>query len=411
MVKLIKETPEKLGFDAKRLAAIPAFFDSYLQEKKIPNFGLLVARDGKIAHHSYSGTSAFDGGFKPNGKSIYRIFSMTKPLTSIAIMQLYEQGKLMLIDEITKYFPAYKDVQVFESGTALDYKTRAPERMITIRDLLTHQSGLTYDFMFEHPVDAIYRKNRINGAHAEKFTLKELVQEELPKMPLICSPGEKWNYSLSTDVLGHLVEVISGQTLDDYMAEHIFKPLGMNDTSFTIAEKDIKRLTHNYSRDPDTGVIKLAETPEKTRWRAPRKFLSGGGGLLSTMEDYFTFCEMLRRGGTIGNARIIGTKTLDFMLTNQLPDDKTIPECAEGAFSEVTAEGTGFGLGFSVVVDAGASPMAGSLGNYSWGGLASTFFWNDPVEDMTVIFLTQLMPSRSYPIRQQLQQLVYAALN
>lgn len=409
MTKLIEDNPERLGFDSKRLNLMTPFFQNYIDENRIPNFGLLVARGGKIAYHKYRGTSAFGEGFKPNHKSIYRIFSMTKPIVSIALMQLYEQGKIMLIDDITKYFPAFKNVKVFDGGTTTNYKTRDPDRMITIHDLMTHQSGLTYDFLFEHKVDALYRKAGINGARSERYDTAGLVNA-LAEMPLIASPGEKWNYSVSTDVIGHIIEVVSGQSLDDYLEQHIFKPLGMKDTGFYVPDSKIKRLTHNYSRDPDTGKITLAETPAKTRFRSPRKFLSGGGGLVSTMEDYFKFCEMLRNGGRQGRVRIIGRSTLKHMLTNQLPNNETIPDRAEGTFAEVTSEGTGFGLGFSVVVNPGALPIAGSMGNYSWGGLASTFFWNDPVEDMSVIFMTQLMPSRSYPIRTQLQQLVYAAL-
>ncbi|MBE8220139.1 MAG: beta-lactamase family protein [Alphaproteobacteria bacterium] len=409
MIKMIEDNPEKLGFDAKRLNHLTPFFQQYIDQKKIANFGILIARGGKIAYHKYRGTSAFNAGFKPNHKSLYRIFSMTKPITSIALMQLYEQGKLMLLDDITKFFPAFKNVKVFDGGTTTKYKTRDPDRMINVHDLMTHQSGLTYDFMMEHKVDALYRKAKIDGARSERYDLAGFV-DALAEMPLIASPGDKWNYSVSTDVIGRIIEIVSGQPLDEYLEQHIFKPLGMKDTSFVVPDSKIKRLMHNYSRDPATRKIKLVDSPERTRLRAPCKFLSGGGGLVSTMEDYFRFTEMLRNGGKLGGKRIIGRTTLAHMLTNQLPNNATIPERAEGAFAEVTSEGTGYGLGFSVVINPGLVPMAGSLGNYSWGGIATTSFWNDPVEDMNVIFMTQLMPSRSYPIRTQLQQLVYAAL-
>ena len=403
------EDADALGFDPARLAAIPDFFETYLAREKMSGYSILVARNGKIAHQSQRGRSAFEGGHELGMDTIFRIYSMTKPITSVAIMMLVERGKIMLQDPVTKYLPQFADIRVFEKGTPREFTTREPERMITVHDLMTHQSGLTYDFMLAHPVDALYRNRRINGARSEKFTLEEFI-DQLVELPLQFSPGQQWNYSVSTDVLGRIIEVVSGQTLDVFLTENIFMPLDMNDTSFTIDDDKRARLAHNYSRDPVSGITSLADAPEKTIYAPGRKFLSGGGGLLSTMGDYLKFCEMMRRHGVLNGARILGRKTVAYMTSNHLPNGETLMDRASGSFSEVSYGGTGFGLGFSVVVDPQYAPTITSRGVYSWGGLASTFFWVDPEEEMVVILMTQIMPSGTYPLRPQLQQLVYAAL-
>ncbi len=410
MTDYVFEEAEKLGFDSDRLNAVPAYFQSYLEREKFAGLSICVAREGKIALLSHQGKSAFEGGFDLDDSAIFRIYSMTKPITSVAIMQLYENGRLMLTDPITKFIPAFKDVKVFDSGTASNYTTRDPDRMITLHDLLTHQAGLTYDFLLEHPVDAIYRNEKINGARSEKMNLADLC-EKLADMPLLFSPGTAWNYSVATDVLGHIVELVSGQSLDAYFKQHIFDPLNMPDTFFHIPDDKRHRLMHNYSFDPIKRVTTLADSPEKTIYAPGREFLSGGGGLLSTMEDYFKFADMLRRGGTGANgARILNRKTVAKMSSNQLPHNRTLEEHGFGMFTEVAYPGTGFGLGLSVTINDGVTVSTTSMGNTSWGGLASTIFWNDPVEDMTVILMTQLMPAATYPLRPQLGQLVYASL-
>ena len=410
MTDLVYEDCEKLGFDRARLEAVPGFFQSYLAREKFSGLSILVARDGKIAQLSHQGTMGFDRDEPVDDNAIFRIYSMTKPITSVAIMQLYEQGRLLLTDPITKFIPAFKDVQVFEKGTASDYTTRAPERMITLHDLLTHQSGLTYDFMLEHPVDAIYRNHKINGARSEKMDTAGLCAK-LAEMPLLFSPGTAWNYSVSTDVLGHIVELISGKALDVYFKDHILEPLGMQDSFFHIPDDKRHRLMNNYAFDPIKRTTTLADSPEKTIYRPGRAFLSGGGGLLSTMTDYFRFADMLRRGGTGANgAHILSRKTVEKMSANQLPHNRTLEEHGYGGFTEVAYPGTGFGLGLSTIINAATTVSTSSVGSTSWGGLASTIFWNDPVEDVTVILMTQLMPSGTYPLRPQVAQLVYAAL-
>ena len=410
MPDLVFEDCEKLGFDRARLQAMPDYFNSYLDKEKFAGMSILVAREGKIAQLSHRGTMGFERDEPLDNSAIFRIYSMTKPITSVAIMQLYEQARLLLTDPITKFIPAFKDVKVFDKGTPSDYSVRDPDRMITLHDLLTHQSGLTYDFMLEHPVDAIYRNNKINGARSEKLDTAELCAK-LAEMPLLFSPGTAWNYSVATDVLGHIVELVSGQSLDAYFKEHILDPLGMHDTFFHIPDDKRHRLMNNYAYDPIKRTTSLVDSPEKTIYRPGREFLSGGGGLLSTMTDYFRFADMLRRGGSSATGvKILSRKTVEKMCANQLPHNRTLEEHGFGEFTEVAYPGTGFGLGLSTVIEAGVTVSTNSVGNTSWGGLASTIFWNDPVEDMTVIMMTQLMPASTYPLRPQVAQLVYGAL-
>ena len=410
MTDLVFEDCEKLGFDRTRLQAMPDYFSSYLDKEKFAGMSILVAREGKIAQLSHRGTMGFERDEPLDDSAIFRIYSMTKPITSVAIMQLYEQARLLLTDPITKFIPAFKDVKVFDKGTPSDYSVRDPDRMITLHDLLTHQSGLTYDFMLEHPVDAIYRNNQINGARSEKLDTAELCAK-LAEMPLLFSPGTAWNYSVATDVLGHIVELVSGQSLDAYFKEHILDPLGMHDTFFHIPDDKRHRLMNNYAYDPIKRTTSLVDSPEKTIYRPGREFLSGGGGLLSTMTDYFRFADMLRRGGSSATGvKILSRKTVEKMCANQLPHNRTLEEHGFGEFTEVAYPGTGFGLGLSTVIEAGVTVSTNSVGNTSWGGLASTIFWNDPVEDMTVIMMTQLMPASTYPLRPQVAQLVYGAL-
>lgn len=397
------------GFAQDRLDRIAPFFSSYLEQQRLPNVGIVIMRNGHIVYEHFAGKSAFDGGFTPDKDSLYRIYSMTKPITSVGLMMLYEQGKCQLYDPVSKFIPAFKKMDVFVSGTPNDYQVRPADREITIHDLLTHQSGLTYDFMMESPVDALYRNHKINGARSEKQTLEELC-EKITELPLLFSPGERWNYSVATDICGRLIEIISGKSLDQYFEEEILKPLKMNNTMFTLEGDNLKRLTHNYARDPISGKTQLADSPDKTVYRTGRRFLSGGGGLLSTMNDYLRFTEFLRLGGQLDGVRLLSPLTLSMMTSNHLPNNETLITRANGAFSEVSSAGTGFGLGFSVVTNPTEAATVSSMGTYAWGGLASTFFWNDPVYDMNVVFFTQLMPSRTYPLGMQLRQLVYSAI-
>ena len=401
--------PAEAGMNAEKLKRIPAYFDGYIEQKRLPCVAVLVARGGEVAHLSFQGSTEMGGG-KPIGEdTIYRIYSMTKPVTSVAAMMLFEEGALRLDHEVYRYIPEFQDVMVLAGGTAEKPELRKPDRHMTVRDLFLHTSGITYAFLQQTPVDAIYRARGIDyskhGGDLKSFC------ELLATAPLVFSPGDRWNYSNSTDVLGRVVEVASGMSLDEFFRKRIFAPLGMNDTFFSVPEDKAERLMACYARNPLNGVISLADPAGKAAaYTKKPNVLSGGGGLASTIGDYFTFCKMLGNGGELNGVRILSPKTLEFMTLNHLPGGKTLKDMGDKTFSESRMDGSGFGLGWAVTTDVVATTQPGSVGTYSWGGMASTFFWIDPVEDLIAIQMTQLMPSGAYPIRPQLQQLVYAAI-
>jgi len=402
--------PHEVGLNADRLAAIPAYFGkNYLDTGKLPCMATLISRNGEVALEDYTGTTELGGGTPIGPETIFRIYSMTKPITSLAAMMLFEEGKLRLDHDVARYIPEFADVEVFESGSREDYKTRKPDRPMKVLDLFTHTSGLTYGFMMQSEVDALYRKEKI-GRPDE--TLQQMAKR-LAKLPLECSPGTEWWYSHSTDVLGAIVEIVSGMELDEFFRKRITGPLGMVDTDFWVPEDKIGRLMACYEKNAITGEVKLSDgagAASKAYAKRPT-LLNGGGGLVSTVRDYHRFCLMLLRGGTLEGERIISPKTWEFMRQNHLPGGQTIRDMGRSLFSEVITGGTGFGLGGSVVTDVVDTQQPGSEGTFSWGGLASTFFWIDPEEEIIGIQMTQLMPSSTYPMRPQFQQLAYAAID
>ena len=324
---------------------------------------------------------------------------MSKAITSIAIMQLYEKSAFRLDDPVYWYIPSWKNLRVYQSGIYPNCLTSRPKRHMTIRDLLTHMSGLTYDFMYRTNVDAAYRKTKVQQAES----LEEFV-EILSTIPLEFSPGDKWNYSVATDVLGYLVEVLSGYKLEAYFNKFIFEPLEMIDTSFSCPEEKLDRLCSLYEHNPK-GEPRLLEIPFLNT-----KMESGGGGLFSTMSDYHNFCSMILHQGEFNGKRLIGRKTLELMAVNHLPDNQDLTEMSESAFSETPYAGVGFGLGFSVMLDPAKSQSVSDIGEFGWGGAASTVFMINPKEDMFIIFLTQLLPSSTYQVRRELRSLIYSSL-
>jgi CubicO group peptidase (beta-lactamase class C family) len=339
--------------------------------------------------------------------TIFRIYSMTKPITSLAIMGLCEQGLLGLNDPVHRFIPSWKKLAVHKGGAWPQFVTEPCKRPMTVRDLLMHTSGLTYDFMRATNIDRAYRKQGV-GLAKPGYTLQTMI-EQLAELPLEFSPGERWNYSVATDVLGYLVEHISGISFADYLQQTLFDPLGMVDTAFEISPDRLDRFASCYLRDP-SGAMVLQDDSQASQF-ASRSFYSGGGGLVSTLHDYFRFCQMLLNGGSLDGQRIIGPRTLAFMCRNHLPKGEDMSRLAMGSFSETGYEGVGFGLGFAQKVDPVRNGYPGSEGSYFWGGLASTLFWVDPREQLIVIFLTQLIPSNTYNFRGQLEALVYAALD
>ena len=396
--------PKPAGLSAERLERITEHLDrSYVSPGKIAGCQTLVARHGHVAYFRSLGLADRERGTPMADDTIFRIYSMTKPITSVALMMLWEQGRFQLNDPIANVIPEWREMRVYVSGEGETMETREPARPMTFRHLLSHAGGLSYG-MTEHPVDRAYGGTQV--IHRGE-TLRAFV-ERLAHVPLRYDPGERWMYSYSTDVCGYLVEAISGQPFDQYLQEAIFDPLGMVDTAFFVKQEKAHRLAANYARQSDKTMVLLDDPASSTYLREPT-FISGGGGLTSTTADYLSFAEMLRRGGELDGARIIGSRTLQLMTQNHLPGDANLASMAIGLFSETKYEGTGFGLGFATTIDQVAAGLP-CEGEFLWGGAASTYFWVDPKDDLLAIFMTQLMPSTTFDFRGQLKDIVYSAI-
>ena len=334
-----------------------------------------MARRGQACYLDIAGQRDLERGTPATEDTIFRIYSMTKPVTSLAIMTLYERGLFSLDDPVHRYIPAWKNLGVYRAGSFPLFQTVPCHRAMTIRDLLMHTSGLTYDFMHASNVDHAYRKLKV-GLPQEDYTLQDMI-DQLAQLPLEFVPGERWNYSVSTDVLGYLVEVLSGQSLPEYLQETLFDPLGMVDTGFEISADKAPRFASCYERNFNKEMV-LNDDGQASKYRKV-SFHSGGGGLVSTASDYLRFCQMLLNGGTLDGERIIGSRTLEFMTRNHIPGGADMSTFATGSFSETVYGGVGFGLGFANKVNPVANGYPCSVGSFYWGGLASTLFWVDPV--------------------------------
>ena len=397
----------KSGMSSRRLGLMDDHIErNYIDTGKFTGSLVGIYRKGRLVHDSTMGLMDRERKKPVEWDTVFRIFSMTKPVTSVALMMLFEKGLIQLDDPVYRYIPSFRKLEVYVSGVDGSFETRAPDRSLTIKDLLSHQSGFTYDFLKENEIDAAYSSRGIGSA-----TQKDLASliDSLSDLPLLFSPGDRWNYSVSTDVCGHLVELISGQSLDTFFYENIFEPLGMSDTGFYVPAVDIPRFSANYLYNLN-GLPKLLDDPLKSRFIKRPSFLSGGGGLVSTAEDYLSFCRMILGGGELNGNRILSRKTIDLMSANHLTGGVDLAEVASGRWSETSYQGMGFGLGFSVVKDPSMTLVPGSVGELAWGGMANTAFWIDPLEDMAVVFMTQLVPSGIYNIRRELRTLVYSAI-
>ena len=405
--KLKVVRPETVGLCGDRLARIESHLTRrYIEPKKIAGALTLVARNGEVAYLSALGQMDIERNKPMAEDTIFRIYSMSKPITSVALMMLYEHGHFQLDDPVYKYIPEWRNLQVYQLGNHPRWVTTPCERPMTIRDLFCHMSGLTYGFMERTNIDRASR--RLGVGREDSKDLRAMI-ETLAGLPLEFSPGTRWNYSVSTDVLGYLIELISGIPLDEYFRTQIFEPLGMVDTGFTVPSDQVDRFAANYTRGRDKRP-RLEDDPATSLYTKPATFFSGGGGLVSTAADYLRFCRMLLNQGELDGHRILGRKTLELMTSNHLPEGRDLTEVATGAFSETTYEGVGFGLGFSVQLDCAKSQIVGSPGEYAWGGAASTAFWVDPSEDLIAIFMTQLMPSGTFNFRGQLKSIIYPAI-
>jgi CubicO group peptidase (beta-lactamase class C family) len=411
-------SPERLGLDSTRLGFLDSHLQRYIDEGKLAGTLVLVARQGEIAHFEAAGFADRERKATMKQDTIFRIYSMSKPITAVALMQLYERGLVQIDDPVEKYIPEWAGLEVFSTGTYPNFMTRRPDRPMTVRDLLSHQSGLTYGFLSRTNVDAAYRELEVDAGGKER-TLKGMVGA-LAKLPLEFTPGSAWNYSVGIDICGYLVEVISGQRFDDYLRANIFEPLGMIDSGFHVPADKQSRFAANYSVNPGgtlslttvdaSAGIQLVDDPANSTYLTPPTYLSGGGGLVSTATDYFRFAQALCNEGELDGERILGRKTLELMVSNHLPGGTDLMNHALGRWAETTFSGIGFGLGVSVTVDPAKAQISGTPGEFAWGGAASTAFWVDPVEELVVVFMTQLMPSSHYNIRRELRALVYGAL-
>ncbi len=402
----IEVEPGEAGFDAERLARIDRHFARYVDDGRLSGWQVVVSRHGKRVHSSTYGLRDKEAGLPVEPDTIWRIYSMTKPITTVIAMQLFEEGRLALNDELRRYLPEFDDMQVYRSGTADKPVTVPATEQIRLWHLMSHTSGLTYGFTKYNAVDEMYRLAGSDFAQPKGMDLTSLC-ELWSTMPLMFEPGTSWNYSVATDVLGRVIEVITGQTLDEVFRERVLDPLGMTDTDWWA--KDADRLAALYVPLPGTGQAFRYDEIGKGATHAPSWF-GGGGGLVSTAHDYDRFTQMLLRGGELDGRRILGSRTLRYMAQNHLPGAQQLTALARGQFAETAYDGMGFGLGFGVLVDPVAYKVPASAGEFTWGGAASTAFWVDPVEQITAAFYCQLLPSSTYPIRTELRQLVYTSL-
>jgi CubicO group peptidase (beta-lactamase class C family) len=398
--------PAEVGMDAARLQRLDRRLAQWVDQGQLPGFLVTVARHGKLVHVGKYGHRDVEAGRPVTDDTRWRIYSMTKPVTSVAAMSLYEEGAFELNDPISRWLPEWADTPVYVAGSELKPVTVPQVEPIRVRHLLTHTAGITYGFHHAHPMDTLYRLRGYEWA-TPRGADNAQVSQDLAALPLLFQPGSEWNYGMSTDVLGRLIEVIAGKPLDEVFAERVFEPLGMTETSFGLRPgDDVDSLARLYG----PGVVPVAAPFEEAAHRRPT-FLGGGGGLVSTAGDYLRFLEMLRSGGlTPSGDRVLGSRTLGHMVRNHLPGNVDLETYGRPLYAESPLRGVGFGLGFSMVLDPARYGTVANVGDYSWGGAASTAFYVDPVEDLTVGFYTQLLPSSTLPIRSYLRQLVNQAL-
>ena len=410
----ISTDPAEVGLDASRLQRLDRRIAEWVDSGQLPGFLVTVARHGQLVHVGKGGLRDVENGLPVENDTRWRIYSMTKPVTSVAAMMLYEEGAFELGDPISKWLPEFAEPRVYVAGSAQKPVTVPATEPIRVWHLLTHTSGLTYGFHNAHPVDAMYRAAGHEWGTPPGADSAE-VSRQWAALPLVFQPGTDWNYGVSTDVLGRLVEVISGQPLDEFFQQRIFAPLGMTDTSFGLRPgDDVESLAKLYLATPgqpggpSSGM--MFSEPFDAAAHSKPAFLSGGGGLVSTAGDYLRFVETLRRGGSYDGGRLLGSRTIAHMVRNHLPGNQDLETFGRPLFAETPLRGVGFGLGFSMVIDPARYGVVSSLGDYSWGGAASTAFYVDPVEDVTVTFYTQLLPSSTLPIRNYLRALVNQAI-
>jgi len=404
----IEVEPDEVGFDSDRLARVERHLRRYVDDGRLAGWQVLVSRQGKRVLSATYGQRDKEAGLPVEADTLWRIYSMTKPVTAVVAMQLFEEGAFALNDEVSRYLPAFADLRVYRDGPAEKPKTVPATEPMRMWHLLTHTAGLTYGFTRSSPVDEMYRLAGSDFAQPPGMDLAALC-DLWASLPLLFEPGTGWNYSVASDVLGRVVEVLAGKPLDEVFTERVLDPLGMTDTRWWVDETDAARLAALYAPMPGTGEAVRYDAIGKGALHPP-SWLGGGGGLVSTAHDYDRFTQMLLRGGELDGARLLSPRTLAYMTRNHLPGGAMLTSLARGQFAETTYDGVGFGLGFGVLVDPVAFKVPASAGEFTWGGAASTVFWVDPAEQITASFYTQLLPSSTYAIRRELRQLIYTSL-
>jgi CubicO group peptidase (beta-lactamase class C family) len=394
-----RTNPDALGFSSERLTRIHSLMNRYVESGKMAGIVTCIARRGQVVHRETFGHQNLETKTPMSQDSIFRIYSMTKPIASMALMMLYEEALFNLTDTVDQFIPAFKNVKVLGEGEVLE----TPIRPITIQDLLRHTAGLSYGGFSESQsaVDKYYDEADLFNS---KITNAELI-DRITSLPLMFHPGKKWHYSVATDIVGCLVEVLSGKSLADFMQEKIFDPLGMVDTAFHIDPSKLNRFCTLYGKTPDSdfGVLDL---PESSEYLPPVALHSGGSGLVSSTADYLQFAQCILNKGELDGVRLLSPKTVALMTCNHLPAS-LLPIAFEGVEPML---GMGFGLGFSVMLDTAQTGVMGSVGDHGWGGYAETFFWVDPKEELIAILMSQYLPSQTYPIRKEFRTSVYQAL-
>lgn len=406
--------PQDCGFDPARLGRIATWMDRYVEQRKYPGSTVLIARGGNEVYFNAAGSRNLEAGLPFTRDTVARIYSMTKPITSAAIMMLAERGLFHLDAPVSEFIPAFADMQALVPGAERIDQTE-PCATPTLHQLITHTSGLSYPFnpgvlpQAMDEADILFKPGQ--GPLAD-------MADKVAALPLAFRPGTRWEYSVGIDILGRVVEVASGRSLAEFFAEEIFAPLGMTETAFSVPKGTGDRFASLYTplegdamalNAAKTGgdTLRLTDKAGSSPFEAATMY-SGGGGLVGSIDDYMKFAEMLRRGGECAGGRLLSPRTLDFMMRNHLPGD--IASMGPQSFAEQPMEGMGFGLGGAVVLDPGRARSPGNVGDFSWGGMASTFFWVDRVLDISVVFFTQLSPSSSYPARSELKALVHGAV-
>ncbi|OQR62593.1 serine hydrolase [Streptomyces maremycinicus] len=398
--------PSEVGLDAKALDRLDQRLADFVDEGRLPGFLVAVARGGRVAHLTAHGRRDIAAGLPVEADTLYRIYSMTKPVTSVAALILVEEGRLGLDDPVADHLPAFAEQRVYTGGSGAGLTTRPAEQPLLVRHLMTHTAGLTFAFYHCHPVDALYREAGLESAVLPGSDLAATV-EAYARLPLQFEPGTQWNYSVATNVLGRIIEVVSGRPLDEFIAERIFRPLGMPDAGFQVTDEQAGRLAELYGDADDGGIEPIPGLPLSGR---PR-FLSGSGGMVATAYDVHRFSELLRRRGQLDGVRLLKPETVDLMTRNHLPGGADLRTFgSRPAHDEPGNDGVGFGLGVSVVTDPGRTQAPAGLGTYGWSGVATTTFWVDPSRDLSVQFLTQLRPKRSLKLYPELKRLVHEAV-